>query len=436
MSETKALFDGLKCRECGTKYPSDVRYVCSECFGPLEVDYDYERIAAALSRKAIESRGANMWRYKELLPVEGEVSVGADVGFTPLVKADRLAEALGVREVYVKNDTVNYPSLSFKDRVVSVALTRARELGMETVGCASTGNLANSVAANAAHAGMEAYVIIPADLEIGKILGSLVYGAHVVGVEGTYDNVNRLCAEIAGRYGWAFVNVNLRPYYAEGSKTMGFEIAEQLGWELPDAVVSPMAGGSLICKLEKAFKEFTKLGLVKEKPVKIYGGQAAGCSPIVNMVHDGSDWMKPIREPNTIVKSLAIGDPADGVYAADVMRKSGGWGENPSDRETVAGIRLLAETTGIFAETAGGVTVAAAKKLIEDGRIDRDARLVLCITGNGLKTKEAIAGEFEQISAIKPSLKAFDELLTTIHAGADRPTVQIADTKAAMSETA
>lgn len=410
MSEP-TYFDGLKCRECGTKYPADVRYVCSECFGPLEVAYHYDRIAPVLTRKTIESRPTNMWRYKELLPVEGEVTVGRHVGFTPLIKARRLAEWLGVREAWVKNDTVNYPTLSFKDRVVSVALTRARELGHEVVGCASTGNLANSVAANAAAAGMTSYVIIPADLEIGKILGSLVYGAHVVGVNGTYDQVNRLCAEIAGRYGWAFVNVNLRPYYAEGSKSMGYEIAEQLGWELPDAVVSPMAGGSLICKLQKAFDEFTKLGLVAKKAVKVFGGQAAGCSPIVNMVKEGADWIKPIRQPNTIVKSLAIGDPADGVYAAATMRQSGGYGENPSDVETVAGIRALAECEGIFAETAGGVTVAAAKRLVDGGKLDRNARVVLCITGNGLKTKEAVAGEFPKIDAIKPSLADFDEVL-------------------------
>ncbi|QNN25495.1 threonine synthase [Planctomycetales bacterium ZRK34] len=411
---TSTYFSGLKCRECNKLYPADVRYVCEECFGPLEVAYDYDAIAKDLTRDVIESRGANMWRYKELLPVAGDVTVGPDVGFTPLVKADRLAEALGVREVWVKNDTVNYPTLSFKDRVVSVALTRAKEFGYETVGCASTGNLANSVAANAAAAGLRAFVIIPSDLEVGKILGSLIYGAHVVGVNGTYDNVNRLCSEIAGRYNWAFVNVNMRPYYAEGSKTMGYEIAEQLGWELPDAVVSPMAGGSLICKLDKAFKELTKLGFVKEHNTKIYGAQAEGCSPIVNMVKDEADWIKPVRQPNTIAKSLAIGDPADGVYAAGTMRNSGGWGENPNDEEVVAGIRLLAETTGIFAETAGGVTVGAAKRLIENGKIDRNARLVLCITGNGLKTKEAVAGSFKAIDTIKPSLTDFDSLLQTI----------------------
>jgi len=411
---TGPFFKGLKCRECGKAYPADVLYVCEECFGPMEVDYDYDAIKEALTLEAIESRGPNMWRYKELLPVQDEVTVGQEVGFTPMIKADQLAKALGVREVWVKNDTVNYPTLSFKDRVVSVALTRAKEFGYDTVGCASTGNLANSVAANAAAAGLRAFVIIPSDLEIGKVLGSLVYGANVVGVDGTYDNVNRLCSEIAGRHNWAFVNVNLRPYYAEGSKTMGYEIAEQMGWTLPDAVVSPMAGGSLICKLDKAFKELTKIGLTKQHATKIYGAQAEGCSPIVNMVKDEADWIKPIRQPNTIAKSLAIGDPADGIYAAKTMRESGGWGENPNDEEIVAGIRLLAETTGIFAETAGGVTVGAAKRLIESGKIDRNDSVVLCITGNGLKTKEAIADSFKAIDTIKPSLDDFDKLLETI----------------------
>ncbi|MEX2671163.1 MAG: threonine synthase [Phycisphaeraceae bacterium] len=408
------FFNGLKCRECGKAYPAEMIYVCSACFGPLEVDYDYDKIAKVLNRETIESRGKNMWRYRELLPIAGEPTIGKDVGYTPLIKADRLAKRLGVREVYVKNDTVNYPTLSFKDRVVSVALTRARELGHETVGCASTGNLANSVAANAAAAGMTSFVIIPSDLELGKVIGSLIFGANVVGVDGTYDQVNRLCAEVAGRYGWAFVNVNLRPYYAEGSKSMGFEIAEQLGWNLPDHIVSPMAGGSLICKLQKAFSELTKLNLVEGKDTKIYGAQAAGCSPIVNMVKDESDWIKPVRKPETIVKSLAIGDPADGVYASQVMRNTGGWGENPTDEETVAGIRMLAETEGVFAETAGGVTVAATKRLIDAGRIDPDSSIVLCITGNGLKTKEAVEGEFESINTIQPSLAAFSELMDTL----------------------
>ncbi|MDH3583839.1 MAG: threonine synthase [Phycisphaerae bacterium] len=415
MTETQPLFKGLKCRECDKAFPAEVLYVCDACFGPLEVDYRYDAIADRISRETILSRAANMWRYRELLPVAGPVTVGEDVGYTPLVKAERLARALGIREVYVKNDTVNYPSLSFKDRVVSVALTRARELGFDTVGCASTGNLANSVAANAAHAGMTAYVMIPSDLELGKVLGSFVFGAHVIGVDGTYDNVNRLCSEVAGQHGWGIVNVNLRPYYAEGSKTMGFEIAEQLGWKLPDAVVTPMAGGSLICKIDKAFREFVKLGLVDDHPARIYGAQAAGCSPIVNMVKEEADWVRPIRDPKTIVKSLAIGDPADAPYAAATMRQTGGWGENPTDEETVAGIRLLAECEGIFAETAGGVTVAATRRLVESGKLDPDGTVVLCITGHGLKTKEAVADEFRTLSAIRPTLADFNAYLETLN---------------------
>jgi threonine synthase len=411
MTQKQGFFAGLKCRECGTKYPADVRYVCSEDFGPLEVDYDYDAIKKALTRQVIESRGRNMWRYRELLPIAGEPTVGKEVGFTPLVKADRLAAKIGVREVYIKNDTVNHPTLSFKDRVVSVALSRAKEFGFKTVGCASTGNLANSVAANAAAAGLESYVIIPADLELGKIIGSLIYGSHVIGIEGTYDQVNRLCAEIAGKHGWGFVNVNLRAYYAEGSKSMGYEIAEQLGWKLPDNVVSPMASGSLLCKIKKAFDEFVKLGLVPAHPTKIHGGQAAGCSPIVEKVKSGADWIRPVRQPKTIVKSLAIGDPADGIYASGVIRDTGGYAENPTDEEVIAGIRLLAETTGIFAETAGGVTVGAFKRLVESGKIDRDSSTVLCITGNGLKTKEAVEGSFKSISKIKPTLTEFNALI-------------------------
>jgi len=410
MAEQQACFRGLKCRECGREYPKEAIYVCDFCFGPLEVDYDYDAIAETVTRESIQSRGANMWRYRELLPIDGEVSVGEQVGFTPLIKADRLAKRLGVRELWVKNDTVNYPSLSFKDRVVSVALSRANELGFTTVACASTGNLANSVAANAASAGLTSYVFIPSDLEPGKVLGSLVYGTNVVGIDGTYDKVNRLCSEVADKYKWAFVNINLRPYYAEGSKTMGFEIAEQLGWTVPDNVVVPMAGGSLICKIYKAFNEFQKLGLVAEKSTRIFGAQAKNCAPIVNAVQEGTDLIKPVEHPDTIVKSLAIGNPADGFYAANVMNKSGGYGENPCDEETVEGIKMLAECEGVFAETAGGVTVASAKRLIESGRIDRDSSTVLCITGNGLKTKEALEGQYAALSSIEPSLASFDAL--------------------------
>jgi threonine synthase len=411
MKAKHGFFTSLKCRECGRHYPKEAIHVCEFCFGPLEVDYDYELIRQHISRDKIQERANTMWRYRELLPIEGEPTVGFQVGFTPLVKADRLAKRLGLREVWVKNDTVNYPTLSFKDRVVSVALSRAREMDFEVVACASTGNLANSVAANAASAGLKSYVFIPADLETGKVLGSLVYGANVIGIHGTYDEVNRLCSEIAGKYGWAFVNVNIRPYYAEGSKAMGFEIAEQLGWKLPDHVVVPMAGGSLITKIHKAFKEFVTLGLVEEHDVHIHGGQAEGCAPIVNAMKAGTDILKPVSKPNTIVKSLAIGNPADGFYSIQTMKQTGGWAENPNDDEVIDGIRLLAQTEGIFAETAGGVTVAATKRLVEGGRIKREESVVLCITGHGLKTQEAVNGRCGAPKLIGPRLREFSELL-------------------------
>jgi threonine synthase len=410
MDKPRGFFTGLKCRECARKYPkTEAVHVCEFCFGPLEVDYDYDGIQQSLTIDKIQSRAKNMWRYRELLPIEGEVTVGFQVGFTPLIKADRLARALGVRELWVKNDTVNYPTLSFKDRVVSVALTRAKEMGFKIVACASTGNLANSVAANAASAGLPSYVFIPADLEVGKVIGSLIYGTQVIAIHGTYDEVNRLCSEIAGKYGWAFVNVNIRPYYAEGSKAMGFEIAEQLGWQLPDHVVVPMAGGSLITKIEKSFMEFVKLGFVEEKACKIHGAQAAGCSPIVNAIKAGTDIIRPVK-PNTIVKSLAIGNPADGYYSVRTMKRSGGTGEAPNDDEVVEAIKLLAETEGIFAETAGGCTVGAAKKLVERGLIKPTESVVLCITGHGLKTQEAVNGKLAKARTIKPSLREFDGL--------------------------
>ncbi len=411
MKAKHGFFTSLKCRECGRHYPKEALHVCEFCFGPLEVDYDYAAIGKVLTREQIESRPQSMWRYRELLPVEGPPQIGSQVGFTPLVKADRLAQRLGLKQVWVKNDTVNYPTLSFKDRVVSVALSRALELGFDIVACASTGNLANSVAANAASGGLKSYVFIPADLETGKVLGSLVYGTEVIGIHGTYDQVNRLCSEIAGTYGWAFVNVNIRPYYAEGSKSMGHEIAEQLGWRLPDHVVVPMAGGSLITKIHKAFREFIDLDLVAEHDYHVHGAQAAGCSPIVNAFKAGSDIIKPVDQPNTIVKSLAIGNPADGFYSIGTMKKTGGFAENPDDDEVVAGIRLLAETEGIFAETAGGVTVAAAQRLVADGRIKPGESLVLCITGHGLKTREALDGRCGAPIEIQPSLREFSAVV-------------------------
>jgi len=400
----------LKCRECGREYALTATHVCEFDFGPLEVAYDYERIKKTLTREAIAARPRNMWRYRELLPVAQEPTVGTQAGFTPLVKADRLAKQLGIRELWIKNDAVNYPTLSFKDRVVSVALSRSKELGFETVACASTGNLANAVAAQAASAGLKAFVFIPADLEQGKILNSLIYGAQVIGIKGHYDEVNRLCAEIAGKFGWAFVNVNMRPYYAEGSKSMAYEIAEQLGWRTPPHTVVPMASGSLLTKIHKGYQELAKVGLVADTAPKIFGAQATGCSPISTAQKAGLDFFKPVK-PNTIAKSLAIGTPADGFYALKVMRDTGGCAEDVTDEEIREGIRLLAETEGIFAETAGGVTVGVAKKLIAAGKIPADSSAVVCVTGNGLKTLEAMQGHCGQAREIKPSLREFEALL-------------------------
>ena len=402
----------LKCRECGREYPLTANHVCEFDFGPLEVVYDFDRIKRSLTREAIQSRVKGMWRYRELLPIVNEPTVGKQVGFTPLVKADRLAKRLGIRELWIKNDTVNYPSLSFKDRVVSVALSRAKELGFDTVACASTGNLANSVAANAASVGLRAYVFIPSDLEQGKIMNSLIYGANVIGIKGHYDEVNRLCAEIAGKFGWAFVNVNMRPYYAEGSKSMGYEIMEQLGWQVPKHTVVCMASGSLLTKIQKSYQEFTKLGLVDETEFHIHGAQATGCSPISTAQKAGLDFFKPVK-PNTIAKSLAIGTPADGFYALKVMKETGGSAEDVTDDEIREAIRLLAECEGIFAETAGGVTVGVAKKLIASGKIPANDSAVLCVTGNGLKTLDALNGTLGNPREIKPSLREFEALVAS-----------------------
>ncbi|HSU54509.1 MAG TPA: threonine synthase [Candidatus Dormibacteraeota bacterium] len=410
MEKNEGFMRALKCRECGREYPLTANHVCEFDFGPLEVVYDYERIKKALTRETIQTRGKSMWRYRELLPVAHGPTVGMQVGFTPLVKADRLAKRLGIRELWIKNDTVNYPSLSFKDRVVSVALSRAKELGFDTVACASTGNLANSVAANAASAGLRAYVFIPSDLEQGKVMNSLIYGANVIAIKGHYDEVNRLCAEIAGKFGWAFVNVNMRPYYAEGSKSMGYEIMEQLGWQVPQHTVVCMASGSLLTKIQKSYQEFTKLGLVSETEFHIHGAQATGCSPISAAQKAGLDFFKPVK-PNTIAKSLAIGTPADGFYALKVMKETGGSAEDVSDEEIRDAMRLLAESEGIFAETAGGVTVGVAKKLIASGRIPADSSAVLCVTGNGLKTLDALNGHLGQPREIKPSLREFESLI-------------------------
>ena len=407
----KEFFSYLKCRECGRQYPKKAVHVCEFDFGPLEADYNYDEIKNSISRQVIESRPHNMWRYRELLPIDGDPTVGLKTGFTPLVKADRLAKALGIKELYIKNDAFNHPTLSFKDRVVSVALSRAKELGFKIVACASTGNLANSVAAHAAGAGLKSYVLIPADLEQSKVLNSLVYGTQVIGIHGAYDQVNRLCSEIAGKYGWGFVNVNLRPYYAEGSKTMGFEIAEQLGWRLPRHTVVPMASGSLLTKISKSYQEAIKVGLIDEQPFTVHGAQAAGCNPITAAFKAGTDLIKPVPKPNTIAKSLAIGTPADGYYAVNAIRPSGGFCEDATDEEIIDAIKLLAETEGIFAETAGGVTVACAQKLIASGKIPANESAVLCITGHGLKTAEAVAPHIGKPRLINPSLREFDALI-------------------------
>lgn len=400
---------GLRCRLCGKLYPAGPTNFCTEDFGPLEVAYDYAKVR--LDRPRIESRPRCMWRYRELLPLDGEPSVGPQVGGTPLVRADRLAEALGVKKLWIKNDAVNFPTLSFKDRVVAVALSKAREFGLRTVGCASTGNLANSVAAQSAAAGMESIILVPADLERAKVFGSALYGARVVACAGTYDEVNRLCTQIALKYGWGFVNVNLRPYYAEGSKTLGFEIAEDLGWRFPQHVVAPMAGGSLIGKIHKAFSELSLLGIVNNPLItRMHGAQASGCNPIAECVKSGRERPKPIRKPQTVCKSLAIGDPADGFFAAKLIRDTGGRADDVTDDELIEGMLLLARTEGIFAETAGGVTVAVARKLIEYGAIPRDEEIVLCITGNGLKTQEAAFEAVEQPAVIKPTLTEFEAL--------------------------
>lgn len=402
---------GLQCRECKREYPKDPVHVCEYCFGPLEVNYDYNEIKKVISRKKIENGPSSMWRYKELLPIDNDPIVGLNVGWTPLIKVKNLAKALGVNNLYVKNDAVNHPTLSFKDRVVSVAVSKAREFGFDTVGCASTGNLANSVAAHAAEAGMESYIFIPADLEPGKVLGTLIYGTNLVGVRGNYDEVNRLCSEIGGKHHWAFVNINIRPYYGDGSKSFGYEIVEQLGWRAPDNVVVPVAGSSLITKIPKAFKEFKDLDLINKVSCKIFAAQAAGCAPVTTAIKNGTDVIKPVR-PNTIAKSIAIGNPADGFYGVKTVSESGGWGEDVADEEIIEGMKLLAQTEGIFTETAGGVTVAVTQKLINQGRIKPDELTVISITGNGLKTREAVENSVGEAGIIEPTLDAFETFLS------------------------
>jgi threonine synthase len=400
----------LQCRECGKTFGNIPSSICTDCFSPLEITYDYDSIRTRISRELFAARATNLWRYRELLPLPAGYQPSLPIGFTPLVSAPRLGHKLGSRKLFVKNDAVCLPTLSFKDRVVAVALANARAFGFDTVACSSTGNLANSVAAQAAREGFKAWIFIPSDLEPAKILGTQVFGAELVRINGSYDHVNRLCSQIADEHRWGFVNVNLRPYYAEGSKTVGYEIAEQLGWRLPDNVVVPMAGGSLITKLKKAFDELILLGLVDPKPVKFFGAQATGCSPISTAVKQYSGEIEPQR-PKTIARSLAIGNPADGHYAIQAITKSGGWSEDVSDAEVVGGIQWLAETEGIFTETAGGVTVATARKLMQQDRILPDETTVLCITGNGLKTTDVLADKYEAETPISPKLAEFEAYL-------------------------
>jgi len=401
---------GLRCRECGQAYPKEPLYVCEYCFGALEVVYDWAALRPTVSRRAIEAGPPTMWRYRDLLPLDGEPTVGQSVGFTPLVRAKRLGAALGLSQLYVKNDSVNAPTLSFKDRVVAVALTKAKEFGFDTVACTSTGNLANAVAAHAAAAGLRAVIFMPADLEQSKVIGTLIYGATVITVEGNYDDVNRLCSEAAGQLPWAFVNINLRPFYGEGSKSFGYEVAEQLGWRAPQHIVVPVAGGSLLSKIWKSFNELFALDLIEHPRTRVHAAQASGCAPVSTAVKQGQERVRPVK-PATIAKSIAIGNPADGDYALQAVRASGGWAEDVTDEEIVAGIKLLAETEGIFTETAGGVTVAVTQKLVEQGVIGPEELTVVAITGQGLKTVEAVLGQTGEPQLIPPRLEALAEVL-------------------------
>jgi threonine synthase len=399
--------ESLRCKECDTTYPLDARYVCERCFGPLEVAYEARpAVDPAELRRRIQAGPHSLWRYSDFLPVQAPPRNALIAGWTPLLRADRLAEELGLNEVWIKNDAAN-PTHSFKDRVVSIALARARELGFQTVACASTGNLANAVAAHAAAAGLESYVFIPSDLEEQKVLATGVYGTNLVSVRGTYDDVNRLCTELAAEHDWAFVNINMRPYYSQGSKTLAFETAEQLGFELPDRVICPIASGSLFTKLARGFEDWLELGLLEGRLPRFNGAQATGCSPVATAFEAGQDFCRPVK-PDTIAKSLAIGNPADGPYALDLARRTGGSIDAVTDDELREGIRLLARTTGIFTETAGGVTVAVLAKLAARGDIDPDERVIAYITGEGLKTLDCARGTFETWQ-IEPTLDSFEQ---------------------------
>ena len=401
---------GLQCHACKAQFPAQALWVCDKCLGPLEVVYDYAAVKRDISREKIEARAKSLWRYRELLPIEGEPQTGHYSGFTPLVKADRLAERLGVKELYLKDDSVNHPTFSYKDRVVSVAATRAVELGFKVFGCASTGNLANSVSAHAARLGLQCYVFIPNDLEASKILGSSVYDPQVVAIKGNYDDVNRLCTQIAEKYGWGFANINLRSYYAEGAKTYGFEIAEQLGWKFPRHVVSPVAGGTLLPRIARGFRELREVGLVAGDLPTIHAAQAAGCAPVINALNDDLEFPEPVK-PNTIARSIAIGNPADGFQVLSAVRSSGGSGAVATDAEILEGVQLIAQTEGIFTEPAGGTTVACARKLIEAGAIPRDEPIVLCITGNGYKTAEVMSSCVKTPVQLGRALSEFDAFM-------------------------
>ena len=396
---------GLQCHLCKTQFPAEAVYVCDRCLGPLEPVYDYD--AVRLTREAIEARPKNLWRYRELLPITGAPRTGFNSGFTPLVRCDRLARRLGVAELYVKDDSVNHPTLSYKDRVVSVAATRAVELGFDVLACASTGNLANSVSAHAARLGVDCCVVIPDNLEAGKLLGSAIFNPTILAIAGNYDDVNRLCTQVADRYGWGFVNINLRAYYAEGAKTMGFEIAEQLGWRYPRHLVSPVAGGTLLPRIVRGLKELRTIGLVSGELPRVYAAQAAGCAPVVRAIEAGLEYPEPVR-PDTIAKSIAIGNPADGYQVIQSIRATGGTGAAVSDTQIVDAIRLLAETEGIFTEPAGGTTLAAAIDLVNRGVIPRDESIVVCVTGNGYKTTEAVAGTLTAPVRLSRSFKDFE----------------------------
>jgi threonine synthase len=397
----------LRCHVCHTPFPATALFVCDKCMGPLEVHFDYDAVARLISRESIEAGPRSIWRYRALLPIEGEPRTGMHSGFTPLVKADRLAKRLGVRELWVKDDSVNHPTCSYKDRVVSVAATRAVELGFTVFACASTGNLAGSVASHAARLGLSCSVFIPDNLEIGKVTGAAVYNPRIIAVRGNYDDVNRLCTQVADQYGWGFANINLRAYYAEGAKTYGFEIVEQLGWKVPQHIVSPVAGGTLLPRILKGINEFRSLGLVEGDQPRVYAAQAAGCAPVVNALNEGLEFPDPVK-PDTIAKSIAIGNPADGFQVLSAVRSTGGAGETVSEEDIIKGIQLLAETEGIFTEPAGGVTVSATRQLIERGVIPPDESIVICVTGNGYKTVEVLAGKGPTPIHIGRSLADFE----------------------------